>query len=225
LGAEVGTRLRLGALPWLFDQPHGCEILDLGAPASGGASDSCAPARIPVPGYDGSMARLGFVQGAPKGPTLVIKAADCVSVLAVHPESGGYAALHAGWRGVAAGILPRLLSRWRRQGAHLSGVTLAFGPHIRSCCFEVRDDCLARFTAADLAGAVEMRSGGATLDLERVLRTQAAAFGIAAHQIEALPFCTRCHQADGAHPFASYRRAQQEGRPAGRNLAYIGPAA
>jgi hypothetical protein len=29
---------------------------------------------------------------------------------------------------------------------------------------------------------------------------------------------------DGAHPFASHRRAQQEGRPAGRNLAYIGPA-
>jgi copper oxidase (laccase) domain-containing protein len=229
LGAELTARLGLGGSPWLLDQPHGAGILDLGAPPYRGAPIPRGPDRVPVTGYDGSMARLGSPNGAagagaPTGPTLVIKAADCVTVLAVHSASGAYAALHAGWRGVAAGILPRLLTLWRERGDDLGAVTLAFGPHIRSCCFEVREDCLARFSAADLAGAVETRSGSTTLDLERVLRTQAEAFGISAGRIDALPYCTRCTQVDGAHPFASHRRAQQEGRPAGRNLAYIGPA-
>ena len=229
LAGAAGLVLGLDAdVPWIFDQPHGCEVLQIGRPA---VAETCErrrhrPARLPVASYDGAMARRqpGRV-GPPGGPTVLIKAADCVSVLAVHPDLDAYAALHAGWRGTAAGILPRLLSAWSTAGGGLSRVRLAFGPHIRACCFEVRADCLAQFRGEDLEGAVVERERATYLDLERVLRSQAAVFGVGGAQIEALPHCTQCYRdAGGAYAFASYRRAQREGRQAGRNIAFIGPA-
>jgi len=216
-----------GGLPWVFAQPHGSEVLDLGSEhaRSGDAAPEGLPARLPVPNYDGAMARLAACPpGARSAPTLIVKGADCVSVLAVHAGLRAYAALHAGWRGAAAGILPRLLSAWRAQKVDPGGIHLAFGPHIRACCFEVREDCLARFTRGDLEGALTDRNGRIHLNLERVLRTQAAVFGVRDDRIEVLPYCTRCFRDEaGAYPFASYRRAQQEGVQAGRNLGFIGP--
>ena len=95
---------------------------------------------------------------------------------------------------------------------------LALGPHIRSCCYEVRADCLARFSEADLAGAVVRQGDRIHLDLEAVLRTQAARFRLGPERIEASPRCTRCHAtADGSHPYASHRRTAA----AGSALAHI----
>jgi hypothetical protein len=181
--------------------------------------------QAPVPGYDGAIANLAVRSPAfPAAPTLLVKGADCVTVLAVHAGISAYAALHAGWRGAAAGILPRLLSAWRAHGVDPGRIRLAFGPHIRDCCFEVRDDCLAHFLRGDQEGAVTEREGRTYLSLERVLRLQAAVFGLREDQTEAWPYCTRCYKdASGAYPFASYRRAQQEGLPAARNVAFIGP--
>ncbi len=229
LADAAGMLLGLdGEVPWIFDQPHGCKVLDIGGSSVGGrmAGPMLTPPQAPVAGYDGAMARRQFrAAGPPFGPTVIVKGADCVSVLAVHPELDAYAALHAGWRGTAAGILPRLLQAWRAAGGGLGRVRIAFGPHIRACCFEVRSDCIAAFDSRDLDGAVVERERKTYLDLERVLRSQASAFGIGEEQIEALPFCTRCTRAAaGAYAFASYRRAQREGVPAGRNIAFIGPA-
>jgi polyphenol oxidase len=221
LARGTAALLGMGArLPWVFNQPHGADILAL--------AEGAAPDRVPVIGYDGARARLGAADD-PANSTICIKAADCVTVLAVYRGQRAYAALHAGWRGVAAGILPRLLDAWlgapgTRATAAASDVRLAFGPHIRACCFEVRADCIAQFRAEDLDGAIVTRDGRTTLNLERVLRTQAAAYGVGEAQIEALPQCSRCTREGDAYPFASYRRAQQEGTLAGRNVAFIGPA-
>ena len=217
------VRVALGGFqfaPWVFNQPHGPDILHV-AGKSGADREGLSPEEVPVTGYDGGRGQLN---GRSAGPAFAIKAADCVTILAALPGVGAYAALHAGWRGVAAGILPRLLSEWRGEGGDLSEAVLVFGPHIRSCCFEVKEDCLSQFPMADLSGAVTANGGRTYLNLERVLRNQAAQFQIEGSQIEALDMCTCCHAVDGRHPFASYRRAQKEGRPAGRNLAFIGPA-
>ncbi len=228
LGEALGAPAPAGPLPWVFAQPHGTAVLDLDSEHARHslAGPGGVPLRLPVPDYDGAMASLAAGPGAPLAPTVMVKGADCVSVLAVHAGLGAYAALHAGWRGVAAGILPRLLSAWRARKVDPGAIRLAFGPHIRACCFAVREDCLARFTRGDLEGALTERNGAFHLSLERVLRTQAAVFGVAPEQIEALPHCTRCHRdAAGAYPFASFRRAQQEGRQVGSNVAFIGPLA
>lgn len=206
-------------MPLMLEQPHAAEIL---------ATENGAVSRLPVvrrdghgtflKGYDGATASLA-------APALLgVRAADCVPVLAVHPQCGAFAALHAGWRGTAAGILPNLLRAWREKGGALAGVRLAFGPGIRACCFAVRDDCLSRFQPGHLAGAVARVNGAQHLDLARVLTTQAVAGGLSPEQIEVLPYCTCCHENEAGHrPFASYRRSQKLGRRTdGRNAAFIG---
>ena len=187
-------------------QIHSAEIVEAGTAPFVGFS-AIADGVILPPGEDGIAA---------------IQVADCVPILAVRPETGTCAALHAGWRGTAAGILPRVLERWHRDGS-AGSVHIALGPSIRGCCYEVRGDCLNAFTPKDLAEAVEHRGGRSYLDLTRVLRNQARRFGLEDGQIEVLDACTCCAAKDGAAPFASFRREGQPGKPyPARNAAFIG---
>lgn len=207
--------------PVMLEQPHSANILELG-------NGRPMPPEVVTRGEHGSF--LKGYDGASSdldSPALVgLRAADCVPVLAVHTELKAYAALHAGWKGAAAGILPNLLGSWQKMGGHPSAVRLALGPGIRECCFEVREDCLSRFEPAHLTGAVKTHGEAAHLDLVRVLMAQAGGYGIAETQIETLPYCTYCYQDDGGgHPFASYRRGGHlNQRTDGRNLAFIGTA-
>ena len=107
---------------------------------------------------------------------------------------------------------------------NLENVALALGPHIGGCCYEVRDDCLEQFAAADLEGAVTRIGGRAHLDLGRVLRAQAERLGVPAGRIVVSSHCTRCHtDAEGRHPYASHRRASAGGQALGHiNVAVIG---
>ena len=215
--------------PLLLRQQHTADIFSLagsnGHPPRPPGQDSTQPGPGANP-FDGAESTLDV------GGWLAVKTADCVPLLAVHPQGQAYAALHAGWRGTALGILPALLHRWRDQDGALADVRLAFGPHIRACCFQVRDDCLAHFDPAHLDGAVSpdptLPPGQAyRLSLAQVLRTQATALGITPGQIVDEGHCTVCHrdagQPTGAAPYASHRRALREGIPLqATNLAVIG---
>ncbi len=218
-----------GAASIMLEQPHAAKILS--AHGAGRKLGGAGPKRDFVKGYDGAVGDRSH----PK--ILSVRAADCVPVLAADPELGAYAALHAGWRGVAAGILPNLLGGWRRAGSSLRGVRLAFGPSIRACCFEVREDCTSMFQAehlegalvfqpAHIAGALHQAGGATHLDLIAVLLTQARALGVEPSQVETLPQCTACHRdGNGEHVFASYRRSRRQGLPTGgRNASFIGLA-
>ncbi len=190
-------------------QPHGPHIVR----AAGGNVDEAA--RLAA---DGALAGNDF-----RG-LIAIRTADCVPVLAADPQTGRFAALHAGWRGTAAGILPELLRQLRQLGSSLAELRLSFGPGIGPCCFQVREDCIGTFRPEQLPGAVDEREDGIYLDLHQVLRNQAAAAGIAARQIEALPLCTRCAHDEAGQPlYASFRRSNQQGEsPALRNISLIG---
>ena len=239
---------RFGA-PLLLKQVHSAEIVDA-ARISGFSTGSAlqSPSIQELPRADGATSTLRH------GGLLAIKTADCVPLLAVDGEGGQgastrgaatrgaatrgastrdaatngaatrYAALHAGWRGTAAGILPALLRGWREAGSDLENVALALGPHIGGCCYEVRDDCLEQFAAADLEGAVTRIGGRAHLDLGRVLRAQAERLGVPAGRIVVSSHCTRCHtDAEGHHPYASHRRTSAGGQALGHiNVAVIG---
>jgi hypothetical protein len=201
-GPSAGPLLELG-------QPHAARIVSAdGAPIA-------EPARRAA---DGALAGGDF-----RG-LIAIRSADCVPVLAADPETGRFAALHAGWRGTAAGILPELLGQLRALGSSLHALRLAFGPGIGPCCFEVREDCIGAFAPPHLHGAVEVRAGSTYLDLHRVLHNQLAAAGLTAAQVETLPLCTRCAQDETGRPlFASFRRSNQQGESsAPRNYSLIG---
>lgn len=133
-----------------------------------------------------------------------VRVADCVPVLVARTDTGGVAAIHAGWRGVVAGVVPagvELLGR----GALLA----AIGPCIGPCCFEVGIDVGERI------GFVTRRAGDkAYVDLRAAVRAQLRALGLADEAIEDVPGCTK-HEPERFHSF------RRDGANSGRMLAAI----
>ncbi|MFN7975839.1 MAG: peptidoglycan editing factor PgeF [Acidobacteriota bacterium] len=153
-----------------------------------------------------------------RGVTLAIKTADCVAVLLSDPRSGTVAAVHAGWRGVAAGIVPRVIDAMARHGASGASIEVALGPAAGPCCYEVGDEVVAAIGAVTPGARSWLeRAGGAKphVDLREAIRRQLAARGVA--RVAAHPDCTIC----SPRGWPSYRR---EGRGAGRIWATIARA-
>jgi YfiH family protein len=147
-----------------------------------------------------------------------VRVADCVPVLIGAPRSGEAAAVHAGWRGLVAGVVPAALAELG-EGRKVA----AIGPCIGACCFEVGADVGAQIAEAAGApggrGVIARSEGGKVwVDLRRAVRAQLRAAGIADEEIEDVAGCTRC---DAAR-FFSYRR---DGEQSGRHLAVIVAAA
>ncbi|NBX92031.1 MAG: laccase domain-containing protein [Proteobacteria bacterium] len=114
------------------------------------------------------------VYAAFNGAELSVFSADCYPVLFFTEDpKGPIAAVHAGWRGIKAGIVGKtyhLLRPWGRLHA-------VIGPAIQSCCFTVREDFIAEWAQAGLEPNqfCELRSGKTHFDLlsfvlERELR-------------------------------------------------------
>ncbi len=146
------------------------------------------------------------------GLALAVAAADCVPVLLAGPE--GIAAAHAGWRGLAAGVVDATV---RAATARPERWTAWIGPAIGPCCYEVGEEVAAQVAAASAPEVVLTGPAGKPhLDLPEAARRQLAAAGVG--RIHVLAHCTRCD----AERLWSYRR---QGRAAGRNLGVIWRAA
>ncbi len=77
---------------------------------------------------------------------LAIQTADCVPLLVADPRTGGVAAVHAGWRGLAATAPRVVVDELRRQfGSRPDDLIAAAGPSIGACCYEVGADVRAAF--------------------------------------------------------------------------------
>jgi YfiH family protein len=162
---------------------------------------------------DEAGAQADAIVGRRAGAAVGVRVADCVPVLVADEESGDVAAIHAGWRGVAGGVVRagvELLAR----GAHGSGgpggrtLVAAIGPCIGSCCFEVGSE------VAERLGFVVRRAGDkAFVDLRAAVRAQLLALGVDDRRIEDVPGCTK-HEPR----FHSFRR---DGKESGRMLAAI----
>ncbi|WP_181259378.1 polyphenol oxidase family protein [Pseudoduganella armeniaca] len=141
-----------------------------------------------------------FHTALPGVPVSVITA-DCVPLLLARRDGGRVAAIHAGWRGLADGIVPAVLA----QLAAGADWVAAVGPTICAVCYEV---------SADLAGTFAARFGAAVvpayrhLDMRAVAALQLAAAGIGA--IDHVGGCTCCARAaDDTYLFRSYRRGDR----------------
>jgi YfiH family protein len=150
---------------------------------------------------------------ARRGTAMAILTADCVPILVVAPESGGAAAVHAGWRGTLAGVLSAAIVRLMQEtGADPASLVAGVGPAIRSCCYEVGEEVESAFLARDPSAAACFRRatpGRPTLDLVAANAAQAARVGIAGPRFLDAGLCTRCR----SDLFHSYRA---EGPGAGR---------
>jgi hypothetical protein len=147
------------------------------------------------------------------GLALSVITADCVPVLLAAGGGGRIAAVHAGWRGIEAGVVERALGA---LAAPPEEVTAWIGPAIGACCYEVGEDIAERVAAASDTSVVapgdRMPGGRPHVDLAGAVRHQLVRAGLPEPRI--VVRCTRCDVAG----LWSYRR---EGRGAGRNVAFI----
>jgi polyphenol oxidase len=153
-----------------------------------------------------------IVSDAPGRPVGVVTA-DCVPILVATP-SGCVAAVHAGWRGLAAGVIGAALEALADLAPDAHAAFAAIGPHVGRACYEVDApvvDALApRFGAALDVALGSTRPGHWQLDLGALVRRELERAGVAAARIGALDgACTACDR----ERFHSFRR---DGPNAGR---------
>jgi YfiH family protein len=180
LGAKTGddpdavaaNRARLARLAGVREdriaqsaQVHGGEVLRHRAPP-----DPAAP-RVQADGHATNV----------RGVAGLVLTADCLPVALVAP--GAVAMLHAGWRGLAAGVLAEGVAALHDLGAD-GPVTAVIGPGAGGCCYEVGDEVRDAF-----ADVPEARNG-ANIDLKAVAAARLRAAGVA--EMHDAGLCTMC---------------------------------
>lgn len=186
-------RLGLPAEPVWLNQVHGQMVIDAGRVAT----------QKPVTGIEADAAYT--VQ---PGIICAVLTADCLPVLLCDQQGTRVAAVHAGWRGLAAGIIERTLDALQLPGEQL----LAWlGPAIGSAAYEVGDEVRAAFVQqnAEAAGAFQPgRPGHWWMDIYQLARQRLCTRGV--NSISGGNHCT-WHEAEN---FYSYRRDGVTGRMA-----------
>jgi len=188
---RVRAQLRLPAEPLWLEQVHGIEVADLDA-ARGGPPHLTA---------DAAIARRA-------ASVCAIQVADCMPVLFAARDGCAVAAAHAGWRGLAAGVLEATLARLAVAPA---GLIAWLGPAIGAAHFEVGGEVRAAFLAHDAAAAAAFTAntrGRWQCDLNALVRRRLSAAGVTA--VFGGGWCT---YSDPLR-FFSYRRAGRCGRMA-----------
>ena len=221
---SAGPLLVAGVPSWRFEA-NGAHALFLGrgVPARGDAlprgllPGDVAPAWLRQVHADGVREATAGACG--EGDALVtdrpgiaatVATADCVPVLVASP--GAVAAVHAGWRGIVAGVVAAALERLRDRGG-LDRSVAWIGPSIGSCCYEVSEEVAGRVGEAAGADVRRAGTGGRPhLDLAAAVAAQLGAAGV--EHIVSVDLCTRCRP----EWLWSHRR---DGEGCGRNLAMI----
>ena len=147
------------------------------------------------------------------GAAVGVRTADCVPVLLADPASRRVAAVHAGWRGVALGVVPAAIEA---LDVPASGLVAALFPHIRACCFEVGEEVAQQLALLPGGEAAIVRGQGDKphVALASLVVAQLLAAGVARDNIDDVPGCTRCEP----ERFFSFRR---DGQASGRHLTAI----
>jgi YfiH family protein len=152
---------------------------------------------------------------------LSVKYADCVPLLLASADGRAVAAVHAGWRGLVAGVIRAAVRQLEKtSAAPASSFVAAIGPCIGVDAFEVGPEVLTAF--ARLMGPhAPLRTGRddkGHVDLRQAALHELQSAGVNAGRIDTSDLCTYAHPAE----FFSHRR---DGNATGRMAAIISPAA
>ena len=159
--------------------------------------------------------------------------ADCTPVLVADVQTGQVAAIHAGWRGTAAKIVPVAIARLQAQGSQLQDLRVAMGPAIAGEVYQVSAVVAAQVGSTVVTPETLLASdpsqhaetipqslmahpeppvladetpGRVRLDVRRVNAMQLHQLGLAPEQIAIAPYCTY----QKPEQFFSYRRDNQQ---------------
>ena len=128
---------------------------------------------------------------------LVVFSADCGILLLHDPEAGCVGAVHAGWRGCAAGIVEKAVREMvRLLGARPERILAAVGPCSGKCCFETDSDVPEAMQASALGAEAEpyweRRGAKYHVDLAGLNRQWLLHAGVAPEHIDVCGLCTAC---------------------------------
>jgi YfiH family protein len=186
---SVGVDARRRAIvdaPWTWlRQVHGARVVVVGEPGEhAGVEADAAVTAVP-------------------GAVLAVQVADCAPVALVGDAVVGVA--HAGWRGLAAGVLPATVDAMRALGA--GSITATLGPCIRPGCYEfgAEDlDAVAGVLGDHVRGVTT--GGRAALDVPAAVRASLAAAGV--EDVVDLGICTACSSEHWSHRARADRERQ-----------------
>jgi hypothetical protein len=167
-------------------------------------------------GPDGWLARpeleADAVLAGPGEAVAAVITADCAPVLLADPGSRIVAAVHAGWRGAAKGVIRGAVRALVARGAEPGRLLAAVGPCICAACYEVGDEVARHFPES--ADPIRGRPGKHLLDLGNAVEVSLIGAGLTTRNIERIAACTAC---DGEFLF-SHRASQGT---CGASLAFI----
>lgn len=194
----LGSWLDLPSKPHWLRQVHGTGVQRFDAAPGGDEEPEADAAVTSVPGV-----------------VLAILTADCLPVVFAARDGGEVAAAHAGWRGLAAGMLESTVAAMRtRANDVVAWLGPAAGPQAYEVGAEVRDTFLAH-DASSAVAFVATRPGHWLVDLYALARRRLAAAGV--REVHGGNLCT----ISDATRFFSHRRDGRSGRLA--TLAWISP--
>ncbi|MEO8480694.1 MAG: peptidoglycan editing factor PgeF [Acidobacteriota bacterium] len=148
---------------------------------------------------------------------IAVRVADCVPVLMADRQHRAVAAVHAGWRGTAAGIAAATVARLRRLGVSPEDLVAVIGPSIGPCCYQVDGAVKDAFADAPGESAAWFAADGPgkwKLDLWMATVDQLTAAGVPRASVHVARLCTSDHP----DRFYSYRRGDRE---TGRMVAAV----
>jgi YfiH family protein len=186
--------LSLPGEPLWLEQVHGTTVLDADR------FDRQAAAPAPPPRADAAVSRT-------PGTVLAVLVADCLPVLLAARDGAAIGVAHAGWRGLAGGVLEATVGALAADGP----LQAWLGPAIGAAHFEVGTEVRAAFVAHDPAAAqaFEINARGRwQADLTALARARLAALGVECVTAEA-----SCCYAEPLR-FFSFRRDGVTGRMA-----------
>ncbi len=167
------------------------------------------------PSREPKMADAVFTKES--GVLIGVRVADCVPVLIYEKKSGIVGAVHAGWRGTAAGILKKAITMiMERYVVGPEGFYVAIGPSIKGCSYAVDHEVNDAVMKATGKGDYYSLEGEKYfLDLPSANKYQALFLGVPEENIWVSDECTYCNP----DKFYSYRYAHGS---TGRQGAFIG---
>ncbi len=146
---------------------------------------------------------------------VAVLVADCVPILIASRDGAAVAAVHAGWRGTRARIAARAVERLGASGFAPDTLTVALGPAIGPCCFEIGAEVETELRAAYPNAGEALRQhedGRRVADLWGLNRLALVEAGVRPERIDVLARCVSCEEQE----FFSHRRDKGEtGRQAG----------
>ncbi len=151
-----------------------------------------------IPNTDGIVTRR-------HGVVLIVRTADCIPMVVCDKRQGVIGISHQGWRGSLKKMPFRMVEEMKRLGSDPVDITVAIGPSIGSCCYDIDEDRYYTFMS-ELNGYSEkifrVRGGKRYLDLTKLTFLFLLESGVKKEHIDFFPFCTQCDR----NRFFSFRR-------------------